>query len=495
MNRSSWLPFGKGLSKRRSQPTPALPAQQPVLARPTEPLLPWCGIEFPTALLDPMFFLLGSIGSGKTILMKTLMKAVFTHNMHGCRGFVWDPKGDALATLAGIAPENAVVSLNPLHAHCAAWDLAKDVRSLVAAQALATTLAPVDKGSSENQYFSNAVIDILAGVLTSLNALYPEKWDLNAVLEIGTNPAKLRSLLARTHDGRLLLQIYFSGRGGPAEANVISSLRVKLAPYVPAARLWARTSRRVSLEEWFHTTGQILVLASDPANCPALDALNRAIFKRASDLVLSGPEYPKEQTWFFLDEVRDLAERLEGLRQYLTRARSKGARAVLAAPDIEGLEDALNEKVAHEILAVCGNVGILRLNNPKTAEWAAKFFGSYEVIKESVTKRPFEGDSWSYSVELRESVLPQELLRFPLCGRKHGVSGVFTAPGMVWRGPIPFSWVEARLPTAADMPAFVPRPASDQERVPWGDFLLEEGEPEVDLSELEELPTELRTIS
>jgi hypothetical protein len=205
-----------------------------------------------------------------------------------------------------------------------------------------------------------------------------------------------------------------------------------------------------------------------------MDAINRAIFKRLSQLIVSRPEEePPDHTWAFFDEARE-AGKLDGLRQVLTTGRSKSAHVVLGFQDIEGFRDAYGEKQANEMLGQCGNLAILKLGNPAMAKWAAEYFGEYEYMKESAGQSVSDqgGQTASTNVTLaqRKAILEQEFMLFPPTTRDHGLTGVFATlsiPG--WKGTVPPTTIEERLHRRPDIPGFIPRPIADQERQPWGE--------------------------
>jgi len=171
-------------------------------------------------------------------------------------------------------------------------------------------------------------------------------------------------------------------------SNIRASINAKLAIYEPIAAAWHRvaptmnSSAKFSLAEWSSCDSEeVLVLGNDEAARAALDAVNQAIFKRATEIILAREEQSQadrkvgnRQVWFFLDEVRE-AGCLDGLSRLLTKGRSKGACVVLGFQDIDGLRDVYGSEVANEICAQCNNIAVLRVNSPSTANWASDLFG------------------------------------------------------------------------------------------------------------------------
>ncbi len=157
---------------------------------------------------------------------------------------------------------------------------------------------------------------------------------------------RLQKVLERTEQGQVRLENYFAEER--SLANIMSTVRSRIAPFEPIASLWQRASMKVSLREWI--TGQfVLVLASNEAVGAALDAINQVMFRRLVELSLVESESEQRRSWFFLDEVRE-AGKLPGLSKLLTKGRSKGVCVVLGFQDVDGLKDAYGEHVAAEII-------------------------------------------------------------------------------------------------------------------------------------------------
>ena len=132
------------------------------------------------------------------------------------------------------------------------------------------------------------------------------------------------------------------------------------------AAAWGQATETVSLTE-FMQGELVLVLGNDESCRTALDAINRVLFQRLSELILSGPETRTRQTWIFLDEVRE-AGRLDGLSRLMTKGRSKGACVALGFQAIEGMRAVYGEHVASEITGLCNHKAILRLESPPSAQ-------------------------------------------------------------------------------------------------------------------------------
>jgi hypothetical protein len=241
--------------------------------------------------------------------------------------------------------------------------------------------------------------------------------------------------------------------------NVFSTLATKMIPYESIASAWAHAKEKISLEEWI--AGEfILVLGQHEAMRSSLDAINRIIFKRLSELLLSQSDSESRRTFIFLDEVRDL-EKLDGLSRLLTQGRSKGVSVTLGLQDIDGFRAAQTREIAHEILGQCCNKAFFHLESPETAKYASQVIGDEEVVewRRSVSDKT----SWSEHVTKREAVLPSQFLTIPPPKRETGIGGYYVVPHVgAYYTTLSGDFIEETLlPRDTSVPDFVKRPVTD----------------------------------
>ena len=118
--------------------------------------------------------------------------------------------------------------------------------------------------------------------------------------------------------------------------DIFSTLATKMLLYEPIAGCWDAANERISLQTW-STEEMILILGNTEISRFAIDNINRCIFKRASDLILSKPERTSERSWFYIDEVSEAGQL--PISSLLKKGRSKGGRVAVAFQSISGLRD------------------------------------------------------------------------------------------------------------------------------------------------------------
>lgn len=444
--------------------------------------LPWGGQMLESRQeLAPHYAVMGMTSSGKTLTIRMLMRGALVARRLGGpnrlrhRAIVFDPKGDFFPLLVGMGvPEAAIVPLHAFDARSYIWDLSQDVDTASAARQLAAILVPREPNATQ-PFFANAAADLMAGVINTLRIKAEHQWSLNDLLEATSEATRLQQVLELTAEGKELHALYF-GSNQRTAADILATLRTKLAPLQSVARIWGRLfkdeTRRLSLTEWaLAKEPRLLLVGTDDTNAESLDPINRALLKRASQLVTGRrDEDPADETWFFLDEARWLGE-LDGLQGLLLKGRSKGAHVVLGFQDIQGLRHVYGEFQADELIGQCGNIAVFKLASPATMEWAAQYFGKYRDFVRSF------GQSWGSqssttstqdSIQEIPSILAQEfrLLRIPEVGL--GIDGAFTTSAHAWRGTVSEEFVQEHLALAdKDTLTFKPRMPSEQDRLPW----------------------------
>ena len=435
-----------------------------------------CGrLRIPSEAVYSHIAVLGATGSGKTIIQRLIMQSALPLIGKGLghRALIYDAKQDLWSVLSGMGLPCPVRTLNPLDARGVAWDMASDITCPASALQVASIFIPDSKNDS-NPFFAGAARHLLYGALIAFIQNPGRHWTFRELLLTMRDPKRLTGHLAQTETTRFLLQ-YFDH---PATfQNIISTLLTHLAPFEIIAAAWDRAEESISLSGWLEEES-ILVLGNDEANRAAIEAMNRLILRRISQLVLTqkeltsfGPNSPR--TWFFLDEVRE-AGRLEGLSRLLTNGRSKGAAVVLGFQDIAGLIDVYGQDVANELVGQCSIKVILRLNSPETAAWASRLMGSREVIesrrgesrdyRNAVPPIGHTGESISHGVATRRVVLDSEFFDLPVTSPQNGMTGFFITPITgAFKDHLPGPWIsEHLLAPDSSKPNFVPRLVSHQ---------------------------------
>jgi type IV secretory pathway TraG/TraD family ATPase VirD4 len=322
---------------------------------------------------------------------------------------------------------------------------------------MAAVLIPEDR-ESKNPYFSMAAQQLLAGVFAFLMKTAPGRWDLRDVILIMESRVLLRQALERHAETRALVEEYFA----PEEtfANVRSTVANWMRRYRPIAACWHHAKDKVSLEEWI--AGEyVLLLGQDDSIRVQMDAINRALFLRASQLILRGSDSSTRRSWLIIDEVRELGN-LEGLSRFLTTARSKGGCFCGGYQTPSGMKAAVGPDVADEINDQIWNWALCRMGGDVSAEWASRLVGEVEFEETAP-------GSATASIVKRRALLPEFFKELPPPTPKTGVSAAFITPETgVYTHTVQGNEIAAvRRLIRTDIPNYIPRPKSHQELPPW----------------------------
>ena len=463
------------------------------LRRNGDPGIYWGGLLLPSSAAVRHFCVAGATGSGKTTVLRLLMQSVLpaVGRQKDARALVYDAKREIISLLHGMGLACEVRILNPFDSRSWAWDIARDVTSPSTAAQIASILIPPEEGS--NQFFSNAAQHLLAGVMVSF-ICSKRLWTLRDVLFATGDPTRLRAVLEREPYTKGLIAKYFLDER--LLHNILSTLASKTMLYEPVAAVWDRAAsagRILSLQDWA-AESYILVLGNDEQRRVPIDAINRFLFQRASELLLDAPGSESRRSWMFLDEVGK-AGKLNGLDNLLTKGRSNGVCVVLGLQDIDSLRDpaVYGEKAANVILGQCEHTAILHLNSPETARWASALIGEFESREYHTSESSGGGQSVSEQVTKREAVLPAEILSLPLPSHR-GVAGYYVSSPPIGVYVAQLNLLPL-LRQPADIPNYVRRDGQEEYLVPWSAADMERlgfscGETDADAPEPEPAPRE-----
>lgn len=440
------------------------------------------GLRIPVDRTMTHFALVGTTRSGKTTSLVLMMQDVLpqigcngTHGFPDGRALVFDPKTEFVPRMNGMGiPMERIWITHPFDRRGRRWDIAGEIETPTQAQSYAAVLV-ADREARE-QFFIAAARDVLASVLTALHFTCPRRWQLRDVILVTQSPERLRQLLGRC----ALTQSVLASYGGDPRTlgNISATLRSHLGPLEPIAAAWHRASSCFRLTDWVNDHA-ILVLGHDESIRHAMMRINRCLIERATELALapSQRDVDSDRTWMFLDEGRELGQVSECLKSLLIRGAGQGITVVLGFQSLEGLEEAFGERMAHEILAMCGSFAIFRLGpDVKTANWAADVLGKCEIVRYHKSFDSRNHDRYSESEHHQEQYVlrPEEFTTLPATNPANGLQGIFYTPQ--------YGLINARdaritgkqlfhklLNQPSTVARFESRPIADQILTPWND--------------------------
>jgi hypothetical protein len=398
----------------------------------------------------------GKCGSFKSKFLRLMMQTSLplVTAGEGYRGLVYDAKRDMASYLVGmgIPPEKCII-VNPFDKRGLEWAYGVDCcdGGVKSCHQIGYILLPEDNG--HNRYFTDAARELLISSLIALMKCCPDgdftfrhhicvasyKEDLLALLKAHPDTLEVRRAITFLEDPKTT----------PA---ILTTVLSRINRFAPIAASWSAAPKRFSLKSWIEDANSVLVLPRDYACKDPLDALNRVIFTRVTQLLLAQPDVPDDhvRTFTFVDEARNLGPL--DLTPVLTEGRSKGVACTLAFQDMDGFRDAQgSDKKGNEIAAMCSNVAVFKLKSPTTARYAADLFGRQEV------------EDHKGMVKESYAVTPDQFQSLPEPSPKTGSYGYYSTMFASFPGFIPgYQAARDLMPPAADFPNFVPRDEKHQ---------------------------------
>lgn len=386
----------------------------------------WAMRNLPVEEAVKHFFVCGTPGSGKTIIIDLFLQSIAPRFRpdwpHPEQLILFDAKGEVIPFLAGLGlrPEDENVwIMHPGDERGAVWNIAEAARTPLMARHIAALLVPEERHSNA-PYFTNAARELVFAAITALTSVAGERWTFRDLLCALDSEDHIARVGARHAPAKRVVNRYLGDKqhfGG-----ILSSLATKLGRFEQVAALWhTSTSGRVfSIPEFLKRPG-VLILSNDPQLRESFWPINALLLRALTQAILRGPETRQPRHWFVLDEFRDM-EQVSCIQDLLNRGRSKGASVMLGFQSLEGLIEVHGTQGANEILGQCASKTFLRVGGPTTAEWAAKFFGQIReteaVLSESWNR---EGYSHSYQYSVRDRPLFLESLFMDLPFPKPGL--------------------------------------------------------------------------
>ena len=466
--------------QRGAELTPVEFAKEAAKRLPQDQELPpfwWAGVWLPF-YTEAAAALVGSPGTAKTRLMRQTMATVLRHFTPGrdLKSVVFDPKGDFLSERRTLGVTCPVYVMNPFDERATRWAIGKDVTSARADQ-IAAALMP-ERKQDNNPFFYNAARGLVAATFKALAHQKHGTWTLRDLVHVMADYARIRPLLRSCPETRdSIRQLKITKR---VLASVMQEVNNALNLLRPIAALWDSApagTESISLTEWVRDRGNpsVLVFGLRQSKAENCRAINRLMFGILADAVLDEPELKKRSRfWFFIDELADAGQlRLNDLMRL---GRSKGARFIISFQNIPGLKARLSDVIVDEITGLIGNLSVLHVDCPTTAEWASRRIGDAEVLaeltntSEGTTQSGRDSsqnwnESLTQSLMTRRAVLQGELLHLGAARPDATVAGyhMLREVNAVYRARLGFSYHDGDPDED-----FRPRDDRDTELREWG---------------------------
>jgi hypothetical protein len=406
------------------------------------------------------FFMMGSVGGGKTQIILPLVQAAIER---GDKVILYDNKGDFTSSMS--AP---FVLLAPWDARSAAWDIAKDCVNAQDARELAARLIP----EGNDPMWHQAARQILTAVILKLQSDKPGTWtwrDLHN--EVIAPQANLLAVVLKFQpEARHLLEAE-----GKTTQGVLINFSATMSIVSDLADAWGNTppEKRFAFSSWLHAKNpkrKVVILQGSGRYEELTRGYVQSVISMLAGRINSSEigESKDRRIWMILDEFPQLGK-LESFGSILEVGRSKGVCVVLGAQDMAQIQDIYGQYAGKTWSSLVGTQIIVRVNAGETAQYLSKEVIGYAIIEKTVMH---EGKPQQPRTEQQLVMEPSEIsdylgtddkgVRAVIVGMKdaHIVTWPYTNVKKIREATVPAAWLNA--PSKAIPSAPVPPPAPVQ---------------------------------
>lgn len=321
-------------------------------------------------LLARHMFIYGSVGSGKSVILKHLLEQVVRQKK---KAFFYDIKGDLTSIFQGVI-------VCPFDKRSWVWDVGRDVATQTQAAAFSQSIIPSEEGSGA--FWASAAQALLEGCVRELQATKGKDWGW----------AELTALVARPAEPMAkALSLYYPRAAAlisNPDSNTTSSCMAVLANGTAVierlALAWPerKPDRMFSMLDWIKDSYEgrkQVIVQSGPDEVLARSYISAMINVAVPEII--SPSLPDDESGrflgFFFDELSSVGQlKIEPL---LALGRSKGVVACMAVQDWSQVEKVYGDKTAQAFSGLVGTHIICQLQVGETREKISRNLGKRTV--------------------------------------------------------------------------------------------------------------------
>lgn len=322
-------------------------------------------------LLARHMFLYGSVGSGKSVILKHLLEQVVRLDK---KAFIYDIKGD----FTSVFKRPAIVC--PFDKRSWIWDVGRDVATQTQAAAFSQSIIPPEEGSGA--FWASAAQALLEGCVRELQATKGKDWGW----------AELAALVARPAEPMAkALSLYYPRAAAlisNPDSNTTSSCMAVLANGTAVierlALAWPerKPDRMFSMLDWIKDSYEgrkQVIVQSGPDEVLARSYISAMINIAVPEII--SPSLPDDEAGrflgFFFDELTSAGKL--NIEPLLALGRSKGVVACMAVQDWSQVEKVYGDKTAQAFSGLVGTHIVCQLQVGETREKISRNLGKRTV--------------------------------------------------------------------------------------------------------------------
>ena len=327
--------------------------------------LKFCGVSVPSKLNNLHFFVSGSTGSGKSVLIAAFLDSIKKNGRIVCI----DPNGSYLRNFY----KSGDVILNPFDARGVGWSIFNEIKSRFDVEQFSVAMIPKSPDTQHESF--NAMARVLVSeTMLKIWEEMDEGTDANAELFYWLNTAPTEDLF-KFLDGTPAQSLF-------GAAETYGSIKSVLTQYIKPHKYLSDGvfSIRDFLEN--QTTGNLWITWRQD-QLAALKPLISCWVDVICASILSMPDNGQHKPVYFILDELDSLEKLNYLVDALTKGRKHGLVAVGGAQSLAQLDKTYGEKEALTLRNSFSNNAVCQIASGDTysAEQYSRIFGQHEVLR------------------------------------------------------------------------------------------------------------------
>lgn len=322
-------------------------------------------------LLARHMFIYGSVGSGKSVILKHMLEQVVRLDK---KAFIYDIKGDFTSIF------RRPVIVCPFDKRSWIWDVGRDVATVTQASAFAQSIVPSEEGAGA--FWSSAAQSILEGCVRELQSTRGKDWGWSELASLIARPVDAMFNALSVHYPRAAVLIANPESG--TTSSVMACVANGTAIIERLALAWPerKPDRMFSMLDWIsddYTGRQQVIVQSGPDEVLARSYISAMINCAVPEII--SPSLPDDEAGrylgFFFDELTS-AGRLN-IEPLLALGRSKGVVACMAVQDWSQVERVYGDKTAQAFSGLVGTHIVCQLQVGETRERISRNLGKRTV--------------------------------------------------------------------------------------------------------------------
>jgi type IV secretory pathway TraG/TraD family ATPase VirD4 len=328
------------------------------------------------------FLILGTTGSGKSVLLNQFLEQIINRNE---KAIIYDVKGEFLSKHGALDSKNDIL-FYPFDRRSLQWSVFNEIRHKPDFDMLATALLQPPK-ESQDKYWYDAARDVFR---TGLLWLYQNNKKKNSdIIDFFNQPMPgiLEAFNSLPIEERSALK-HIDGDSKPA-MGIMSTLQA----CIPFLRYIADQDGPFSFRDFIRDEKdkRHLYLLNIRNYEPIFKPLMTFIIDIMIREVLSLADDREKRIYFIIDEFASLG-RLSSVFDFIGMARSKGGSLILANQDLGAIESIYGRPLLKTFYNNLNNKFILRIEDPETSKFLSDAFGEREIIKKMESRSMAPGD-------------------------------------------------------------------------------------------------------